>query len=105
MRGFDFFIACYRKGVDLPIRIFVDKKAPPNLYREYGLCFINLEANEEHNQEQIELLNGFDVYILADSVTDHVRDLTKLIVIVQPRHLVVLAGDTFISWASHRGWS
>jgi hypothetical protein len=104
MKGFDFFMACYRKGVDLPVRIFADSKAPMNFYRPEAVCFINLEAGDEQKHEHIALLNRMDVSILAESVTDQVRDLTKLIAGYKPRHLVVLAGDTFASWAPHRGW-
>lgn len=104
MKGFDFFVACYRNGVDLPVRIFVDGKAPINFHRPYGLCFINLEIDDEPNNEHLVLLDGMDVSILADGATDHLRDLTKLIAGFKPRHLVVLAGDTFASWAPHRGW-
>ena len=104
MKGFDFFMACYRKSVDLPVRIFVDENAPMNFYRPGSLCFINLEAEEDEKLEHLALLNGMDVSILADKVTDHIRDLTKLVAGFKPRHLVVLAGDTFASWAPHRGW-
>lgn len=104
MKGFDFFMACYRKGVDLPVRIFADSKSPINFYRPESICFINLEADEEMKREYLALLNGMDVSILAESVTDHIRDLTKLVAEFKPRHLVVLAGETFASWAPHRGW-
>lgn len=110
MKGFDFFMACYRKGVDLPVRIFADGNAPMNFYRPDSLSFINLELETDDDgepqvqQEHLALLSGFDVSILADRVDDKVRGLTKSIAAILPRHLVVLAGETFASWAPHRGW-
>jgi hypothetical protein len=104
MKGFDFFMACYRKGVDLPVRIFAETKAPANFYRPESVCFINLEADDEVGGDYLALLSGFDVSIIADEATDYVRRLTKRILAEKPRHLVVLAGDTFASWALHRGW-
>ena len=104
MKGFDFFMACYRKGVDLPVRIFADCKASMNFYRPDALCFINLEADEDQKPEHLSLMNGMDVSILADEAGEHVRELTKTLIPFKPRHLVVLAGDTFVSWAPHRGW-
>lgn len=97
-------MACYRNGVDLPVRIFADSKAPMNFYRPNAVCFINLELGEDSKHEHLALLNGMDVSIIAERATDHIRDLTKLIAGYRPRHLVVLAGDTFASWAPHRGW-
>ena len=104
MKGFDFFMACYRKGVDLPVRIFADSKAPMNFYRPEAICFINLEVDDEQKSEHLALMNGMDVSIVAKTVTDSVRNLTKQIAFIKPRHLVVCAGDTFASWAPHRGW-
>ena len=104
MKGFDFFIACYRNGVDLPVRIFADSKAPINFYRPNAVCFINLEADDESKAEHLALLNGMDVSIIADQAGDRIRELAKTLMQFRPRHLVVLAGDTFASWAPHRGW-
>lgn len=104
MKGLDFFMACYRKGVDLPVRIFVDSKAPMNFYRPGSVCFINLEIDAEARSDVFSLLAGMDVSVIADRVSDGLRVLSRAISECQPRHLVVLAGETFVSWAPHRGW-
>lgn len=105
MKGFDFFMACYKQGVNLPVRIFADQKAPANFYRPHGLCFINLEADDEQpRKEIIALLNGFDVSIIANDLNDRVRNLAKSLIAVRPKHLVVCDGKQLMSWASHRGW-
>ncbi len=104
MTGFDFFMACYRKGVDLPVRIFADSKAPMNFYRPNAVCFINLEADDESKPEHLALLNGMDVSIIANEAGERIRELAKTLMQFRPRHLVVMAGDTFASWAPHRGW-
>lgn len=104
MKGFDFFIACYRNGADLPVRIYADSKAPMNFYRPHAVCFINLELDDEQKPEHIALLNGMDVSIIADELSDKVRELTKSIIAIRPKHLAVCAGDKLLSWAGHRGW-
>lgn len=105
MKGFDFFMACYRKGVNLPVRIYADSKAPMNFYRPNAVCFINIEADDEELQhELLALMNGMDVSIVGDAMSDEIRTLTKALLPVRPGHLVVMAGDTFASWAPHRGW-
>ena len=105
MTGMDFFSAIYRNGIDLPIRVFLEGNHP-NLFRKYGLtfCDLTLEDGDEIVPGKFDLLEGMDVSIVADSVCDKVRELSKAIVASRPRHLVVCAGDTFISWAAHRGW-
>jgi len=104
MTGFDFFMACYRKGIDLPVRIFADEKAPINFYRPHSVCFINIEISEDENPEPLDLLDGMDVSIIAEQAGERIRELAKAIIQSRPRHLAVLAGDTFASWAPHRGW-
>lgn len=104
MKGFDFFMACYRNGVDLPVRIFADSKAPMNFYRPHAVCFINLEVDDEIKADHLSMLNGMDVSIIADQAGERIRELAKSMIQFGPRHLVVLAGDTFASWAPHRGW-
>lgn len=104
MKGFDFFMACYRKGVDLPVRIFVDSKAPMNFYRPDSVCFINLEVADDPKQEHLALMNGMDVTIVADEATDKIRKLASALLQVAPKHLWVCAGITQASWAPHRGW-
>ncbi len=106
MTGIDFFSAIYRQGVDLPVRIFLDS-SPPNLYRKHGLTFCNLalEEGDEVAAGKFDLLEGFDVSIVADTACDKVRALTKALIASRPRHLVVCAGQTFASWAPHRGWA
>ena len=105
MTGLDFFSAIYRGGIDLPVRIFLDGNHP-NLFRKYGLTFCNLalEDGDEISPGKFDLLEGFDVSIVADEMSEQVRDLAKALISSRPRHLVVCAGDTFISWAKHRGW-
>ncbi len=105
MTGLDFFSAIYRQGVDLPVRIFFDE-APANFYRPHGLTFCNLalEEGDEIAPGKFDLLEGFDVSIVADKSCDKVRDLAKALIASRPRHLVVCTGDTFASWAPHRGW-
>lgn len=105
MTGLDFFSAIYRGGVDLPIRIFVDG-IHANFYRPGDLSFCNLtlEDGDEIAPGRFDLLNGFDVSIVADQMTDQIRELAKAIIPARPRHLVVCAGDTFASWAAGRGW-
>lgn len=105
MKGLDFFMACYRKGVDLPVRIFADSKAPANFYRPHAVTFINLEADEESPMhETLALMNGMDVSIVCDKLGDEVRELTKALIAVRPRHLMVCDGENLMSWAAHRGW-
>jgi len=104
MTGFDFFMACYRNGVDLPVRIFVDTKAPMNFYRPTALCFINLEFDEDQDAEHLSLLQGMDVSIVADSPSDKIRKLASALLQVRPKHLWVCAGITQASWAPLRGW-
>lgn len=105
MKGLDFFMACYRKGVDLPVRIFTDDKAPANFYRPNSICFINLEADEESPKHEIlALMNGMDVSIVCDKLGDEVRELTKALIAVRPKHLMVCDGENLMSWAAHRGW-
>ena len=105
MTGMDFFSAIYRHGIDLPVRIFTEG-SNPNFYRPNALTFCNLtlEDGDEIEQGRFDLLNGFDVSIVADQMTDQIRDLAKAIIPSKPKHLVVCAGDTFASWAPHRGW-
>ena len=93
MTGLDFFSAIYRQGIDLPVRIFLDGKHP-NFYRPNSLTL----------PERFDLLNGFDVSIVADRMSDEIRELAKAIMPARPRHLVVCAGDTLASWAPARGW-
>ena len=80
MTGFDFFMACYRKGVDLPVRIFADSKAPMNFYRPNAVCFINLEADDESKPEHLALLNGMDVSIIANEAGERIRELAKTLI-------------------------
>lgn len=105
MTGLDFFSAIYRQGVDLPVRLFLDGDHT-NFYRPHGLTFCNLtlEEGDEIQPGKFDLLEGFDVSIVADKAGDKVRDLAKALIASRPRHLVVCAGDTFASWAPHRGW-
>jgi hypothetical protein len=105
MTGLEFFSAIYRQGVDLPIRIFLDGKHS-NFFRPNALTFCNLalEDGDEIQPGKFDLLQGFDVSIVADKAGDKVRELAKAIIASRPRHLVVCAGDTFASWAPHRGW-
>ena len=92
MKGFDFFMACYRQGVDLPVRIFSGLSSPSNLYRPHAICFINLEADEDMKSEHIALMNGMDVSVIADELGDSSRELVKSLIAIRPRHLVVLCG-------------
>ncbi len=105
MTGLDFFSAIYRGGVDLPVRIYTEG-IHANFYRPHALTFCNLtlEEGDEIAPERFELLNGFDVSIVADEMTDEIRALAKAIIPNKPRHLMVCAGDTLASWAAHRGW-
>lgn len=107
MTGFDFFIACYRQGVDLPVRVFIDQKPPMNFYSPERLCFINIgvERGEKLPHEAVALFNGHDVYLIADELGDDERELTKALVAAKPRHLGVVCGDSLMSWAGHRGWA
>ena len=105
MKGFDFFMACYREGVDIPVRIFAGLDSPANFYRPNSICFINLEADEGMKREHLSLMNGMDVSIIADELGDSVRDLAKELITIRPRHLVVLCGEKLMSWAGHRGWA
>lgn len=105
MKGFDFFMACYREGVDLPVRIFSGLSAPVNFYRPHSVCFINLEADEYMKREHLLLMNGMSVSIIADTIGDSTRELTKQLISIRPRHLVVLCGNNLMSWAGHRGWA
>lgn len=104
MKGFDFFMACYRQSVKLPVRFFFDGKMPQNYYRPHSVCFINLEAPETIESKILPLFGGQDVTLIADKITDEVREFAKMLITHNPKHLVVLAGDTFASWAPHRGW-
>jgi hypothetical protein len=105
MKGFDYFMACYRKGVDLPVRIFTGLKAPANFYRPHALSFINLEVSEElPGHEMLALMNGMDVSIIAETLSDEVRELAKALISARPKHLVVCDGENMLSWAAHRGW-
>ncbi len=105
MTGMDFFSAIYRQGIDLPIRIFMEGRHP-NFYRQNALtfCDLTIEEGDEISPDRFDLLNGFDVSIVHDQMTDQIRDLAKAIIPAKPKHLVVCAGDTFASWAPHRGW-
>ena len=105
MTGLDFFSAIYRQGIDLPVRIFLGGNHP-NFYRPHALNFCNLtlEDGDEIAPNRFDLLNGFDVSIVADGLTDEIRELAKAIIPSKPRHLVVCAGDTLASWAPGRGW-
>lgn len=105
MTGMEFFTAIYRGGIDLPVRIFTDG-VHPNYYRPHGLsfCDLALEDGDEISVGKFDLLEGMDVSIVADSACDKVRELAKALMASRPRHLVVCAGDTFASWAPHRGW-
>ena len=105
MTGLDFFSAIYRQGIDLPVRIFLDGKHP-NFYRPHALtfCDLTLEEGDEISPVRFDLLNGFDVSIVADRMSDEIRELAKAIMPARPRHLVVCAGDTLASWAPARGW-
>lgn len=104
MNGFDFFMACYRKGVDLPVRIFADTRAPMNFYRPESVCFINLEIDDDHSPEHLSLMQGMDVSIIADEPSEKIRKLASALLQVRPKHLWVCAGITQASWAPHRGW-
>ena len=105
MTGMDFFSAIYRQGIDLPIRIFLEGKHH-NFYRPNALtfCDLTIEEGDEVSPDRFDLLNWFDVSIVHDQMTDQIRDLAKAIIQAKPKHLVVCAGDTFVSWAPHRGW-
>lgn len=105
MTGLDFFTAIYRQGVDLPIRIFTAGKHD-NFYRPHSLsfCDLTLEDGDEIAALKFELLDGLDVSIVADQMTDQIRELAKAVIPARPRHLVVCAGDTFASWAPGRSW-
>ena len=106
MTGLDFFSAIYRQGVDLPVRIFTEGNNP-NFYRPDALTFCNLtlEDGDEIDPGSFDLLTGFDVSIVADKMTDQIRDLARAIIPSKPKHLAVIAGETFASWAPHRGWA
>ena len=104
MKGMDFFTAIYLDGKELPIRIFFNQLIT-NVYRDEALCFCDLSLDDEEDiPDNMALIAGFDVSIIADRITDRVRDLAKSAVNARPRHLVILAGDVFTSWAPHRGW-
>jgi hypothetical protein len=105
MTGLDFFSAIYRKGVNLPIRIFTDGKHP-NLYREHALSFCNLtlDHDDELTPDNFTLLENMDVSIVAPEMSDKVREITKALIPVRPKHIAVVAGNTFASWAPGRGW-
>ena len=105
MTGMDFFSAIYRQGIDFSIRIFMEGKHP-NFYRPNALtfCDLTIEEDDEVSPGRFDLLNGFDVSIVHYQMTDQIRDLAKAIIPANPKHLVVCAGDTFASWAPHRGW-
>lgn len=104
MTGLDFFSAIYRKGIDLPIRIFFGESLP-NFYRPDAVCFCNLsiESEDEITAGKFDLLEGFDVSIVAD-MDDKTRALAKAIIPSRPRHLVVCDGKDMLSWAPGRGW-
>jgi len=105
MKGLDYFNALENSGVELPVRIFLDG-THPNIYRPHkvGFCDLTLEDGDEITPKQFERLGHFDVTIVADETATEVRDLTKALISVRPKHLCVMAGDTFASWAPDRGW-
>lgn len=105
MTGADFFSAIYRGGVDLPIRIYFGG-INPNIYRPHALCFCNLtlDDDEEIHPEKFALLEGFDVSIVTNILDDKTRELTRALMAVRPKHLMICAGDRLLSWAPRRGW-
>jgi hypothetical protein len=106
MTGMDFFSALENYGVELPVRIFTDGKHP-NFYRpnRLGFCDLTLEDGDEITPKQFERLGCFDVTIMADAMDERIRELTKALIAVRPKHLAVMAGNTFCSWAPDRGWA
>ena len=104
MTGVDFFTAIYRGGVDLPVRIFVGGNHP-NVYRPDALSFCNLtlDDDEDFDAETFALLENFAVIVCCDE-KEKARSLAKAIIPSKPRCLSVVSGDTFASWAAHRGW-
>ena len=105
MKGLDFFMACYRNGVYLPVCIFIGG-THPNVYRPNALSFCNLTLDEDDEiiPEKFSLLEGFDVSIISESLDDKARELTKAIAACRPKHLMVCSGDKLLSWAPGRGW-
>ena len=105
MKGIDYFNALENSGVELPVRIFIDG-THPNFYRPHkiGFCDLTLEDGDEITSRLFERLVCFDVSIVANEMTDQVRDLTKALIAARPKHLCVIAGETFASWAPNRGW-
>lgn len=105
MTGLDFLSAISGAGIDLPVRILLTGRNP-NFYRPHALSFCNLtlDDGDEAAPETFELLGGFDVSIVADEMSDRIREIAKAVLPSRPRHLVVCAGDTFSSWAPGRGW-
>ncbi len=105
MKGLDYFNALENSGVELPVRIFLDG-THPNIYRPHaiGFCDLTLEEGEEITPRLFERLGCYDVSIVSDEMTGIVRDVTKALLAVRPKHLCVAVGDTFASWAPHRGW-
>lgn len=106
MRGMDYFTALEKAHVELPIRISVDRGAP-NLFSPNRLCFCNLtiDDEEEITPQTFVRLDGFCVHVVGDLMTETIRRLTKALIKVRPKLLVVVAGDTFTSWAPDRGWA
>jgi hypothetical protein len=105
MKGMDYFAALRKNVIVLPVRVFIDGSAP-NLYRPNALSFCNLtlEEDDEITPEAFKHLEGYDVSLIADGITERVREVAKAVIPVNPCHLVVAAGDTLASWAPHRGW-
>lgn len=105
MKGMDYFNALEANGVELPVRIYLDGMHP-NLYRPHaiGFCDLTLEEGEEITPKLFERLGCFDVTIIADKVSEQVRELAKAVISSRPKHLCILAGETFRSWLPDRGW-
>lgn len=105
MKGLDYFNALENAGVELPVRIFFDG-THPNIYRPHkvGFCDLTLEDGDEISAKRFERMGCFDVTIIADETAEQVRELTKALIAVRPKHLCVMAGQTFASWAPDRGW-
>lgn len=105
MNGLDFFGALQAKGIDLPIRIFLDKPVS-NFYRpeKLSFCDLSISEDEEISPESLYFLCGKYVHILHSEPTARFRELTKVLLSVEPSVLIVRAGNVFRSWSRGLGW-